>query len=118
MSSSMCASPEGIRWFPDEGKATRGRWKPRRPSVGRGCVKFRTTSPACRRAERLPAGRRLLGDGDDAVLDLDVAARGEVAEDPAHHVARCANALGDLLLRELFGDLQPAVVLDGEVQQQ
>ena len=40
----------------------------------------------------LPACRRLLVDRDEAVLDRDVAALREVAEDAAHHVARGADA--------------------------
>src|SRR5688572_28013447 len=115
----------------NETKATRGtcgtRWTI--PGSTRRIFRKENVLPLHRAVERLrplqrpprrsPACRRFLVDGDEAVLDGDVAARAQVAEDAAHHVARGANALGDLLLRDLVGDVQLAVfLLHGEVEQQ
>src|SRR6476620_9118129 len=49
-------------------------------------------------SRRLPGGRQLADDDDVAVVLGDVAARAEVLEDPADHLARCADAIGDALL--------------------
>ena len=56
-----------------------------------------------------PRRRRLLRDDDAVPGEIDVAARGEVLEDPAHHLARGADAVGDRLLGEALAKLAPAV---------
>src|SRR6266540_7116482 len=74
-------------------------------------VAFAEAENSRNRAALLPSGRQLLQDRDRAVLDGEVAACDEVLHEPADHVARRADALGDVLLREPLGDDGSAVDL-------
>ena len=51
----------------------------------------------------LPTRRRFFQDGDRAVADVEVTAGYQVFQQPADHVPRSADALGDVLLRKLLG---------------
>src|SRR6476661_7381824 len=51
-------------------------------------------------SRRLPGGRQLADNDDVAAVLGDVAAGAQVLEDPADHLARCADAIGNALLRQ------------------
>src|SRR4029079_19304896 len=59
---------------------------------------------AARPAARSPRGRRLPRDHDPAAREGEVAASGQVLDDAAHHLARGADAIGDVLLRQPLAD--------------
>lgn len=61
--------------------------------------------------------RRTLVYGDALPVDADVAAGSQVLEYFADHLSRSADAICNILLCELLADDQPAVLLDGELEQ-
>src|SRR5512134_1082606 len=69
------------------------------------------------RAASLPVPRRFAQDSDAPPVDPDVAAAREVAQHAADHLARRADALADLGVREPLGD-ENAVGLHGALEQQ
>src|SRR5258706_10529733 len=64
-----------------------------------------------------PFRRRFFIYGDHPAFDRNIAAGDEVAEYAAHHVARRADPLRDLLLRDLVGNDELAVLFDGHLQE-
>src|SRR5436190_15815557 len=80
-------------------------------TVGRACgaISAEMRRRNANNSRRLPGGRQLADDDDVAVVLSDVAAGTEVLEDPADHLARCADAIGDALLRQPLAHAPPPV---------
>src|SRR3974390_779001 len=76
----------------------------------RFCAK--RTKPRRRGRPVLPVRREALVDADLLGVDRDVPARGEVLDDAVHHLARAADALGDVRRRQAIGADARAVLLD------
>src|SRR4051812_49996710 len=66
-----------------------------------------------KRCGDLPVRREFLQQDDLLRLDGDVAAGSEVLEDAAHHLARAADARGDVVLRQALGYGTAPARLDG-----
>ena len=57
----------------------------------------------------LVLGRQPRVDDDMAPFKADVLTDGEILEDACHHLTGGANTVGDILLGQLFGDVEGAV---------
>src|SRR5262252_11142233 len=84
-------------------------WAALRPRL----VTFSRCRLAGGRARPLPGRRQRLPEGDEAVLDLEVAAGGQVLAETADHLPGRADAVGDVLMGQPLGDDPLTVALDG-----